>query len=170
MAKIALVTGANRGIGFEVARQLGKAGMTVILGSRDREKGAEAHSVLDKEGLRVRSQLLDLLNPGTARMAADFIGVKYGRLDVLVNNAGGFYDQEATPSKTSLKYLREALENNLIGTWSVIQAMLPLLLKSSSARIVNVSSGMGSYGDPQTGLGTLGGAAPAYALSKLALN
>jgi len=170
MEKIALVTGANRGIGFEVVRQLAKKGITVLLGSRDLPKGLEAQKALEKEGLSVLVQPLEIRDPQSIRQLADALQAKFGRLDILVNNAGAHYDYGVTPLATDLNYFRQALENNLLGAWATTQALMPLLRKSPSARVVNVSSGAGSYGDPSFGLGTMGGGVASYGLSKLALN
>jgi NAD(P)-dependent dehydrogenase (short-subunit alcohol dehydrogenase family) len=142
--RISLVTGANKGIGFEVARQLGKADHRVLLAARDAALGEEATTTLQAEGIDVRFIRIDLVRPATIQAAAATIEVDYGRLDVLVNNAGIADRADGPPSKTSIEAVHRSFETNFFGTLAVTQAMLPLLRKSASARIVNVSSGLGS--------------------------
>jgi NAD(P)-dependent dehydrogenase (short-subunit alcohol dehydrogenase family) len=144
LTKIALVTGANKGIGFEIARQLGKAGHCLLLGARNPALGDAAATKLKAEGIDVSFILLDVDKPETIQTAATTIGAEYGRLDVLVNNAGINDPADGPPSKTSLDAVRRVFDVNLFGVLAVTQAMLPLLRKSASARIVNVSSGLGS--------------------------
>jgi NAD(P)-dependent dehydrogenase (short-subunit alcohol dehydrogenase family) len=113
---------------------------------------------------------LDAGSDDSVKAAAVTIAEKFGRLDVLVNNAGGNFDTNNLTTTVSMDYVRETLEMNLIGAWRVTQAMLPLLSKSSHARIVNVSSGAGAFESPIAfGLTKMGGAAPAYSVSKTAL-
>lgn len=161
--KIALVTGANRGIGFEVCRQLAQEGFAVILGARDEAKGREAATNLSDEGLRVVSHQLDVADGTSIERAAADVEREYGRLDVLVNNAGILYDTWQRVTNADMTTVHEAMETNLFGAWRMCQAFMPLLRKSSSARIVNVSSEAGSL--TQMGAGT-----PAYSTSKAALN
>lgn len=142
--RVALVTGANKGIGFEVARGLGKAGMTVLLGARDAGRGAEAAAKLRDEGLDVREIALDLGDEATIRATAARIESEFGRLDVLVNNAGITSPGDGPPSQADLAAVRRTFDTNFFSTVAVTQAMLPLLRKAPSARIVNVSSGLGS--------------------------
>ncbi|HME24094.1 MAG TPA: SDR family oxidoreductase [Acetobacteraceae bacterium] len=142
--RIALVTGANKGIGFETARQLGKAGICVLMGARDTRLGEAAAATLKAEGLDVRFIHLDLRKPDTIQAAAATIEAEYGRLDVLVNNAGIVDRADGPPSRTSIDAVRRTFDTNMFGALAVTQAMLPLLRKSASARIVNVSSGLGS--------------------------
>lgn len=142
--KIALITGANKGIGFEVARQLGKRGMTVLLGARDAGRGADAAQKLRDEGLDVREITLDLGDEETIRNAAAKIEAEQGRLDVLVNNAGVYLSGDAPPSTADLDAVRRTFDTNFFATVAVTQAMLPFVRKSSAGRIVNVSSGLGS--------------------------
>ncbi len=142
--KVALVTGANKGIGFEVARGLGKAGMTVLLGARDAARGAESAAKLRGEGLDVREIAIDLGDEATIGAAAGKIEAEVGHLDVLVNNAGITSPGDGPPSKTDLAAVRSTFETNFFATIAVTQAMLPLLRKAPSARVVNVSSGLGS--------------------------
>ncbi|MBW4721069.1 SDR family oxidoreductase [Saccharothrix obliqua] len=154
---VAVVTGGNRGIGREVCRQLRELGYTVVLTARDAAKGARAARELGVDHHR-----LDVTDDGSAAGLATHIGERYGRLDVLVNNAAVHYDTWQRASNADLAVVREAMETNFYGPWRVALALLPLLRKGSG-RIVNVSSGAGSL----TGMG---GGTPAYAASKAALN
>jgi NAD(P)-dependent dehydrogenase (short-subunit alcohol dehydrogenase family) len=150
--KVALVTGGNKGIGFEVGRQLGKAGMVVLLGARNQGLGDAAVAKLRHEGFEVRFILLDLSNRETIANAAKLIASEYGHLDVLVNNAGIADPSDGPPSGADIKCVRRVFETNFFATLEVTQAMLPLIRKSEAGRIVNVSSGLGSLtynGDPK---------------------
>ena len=149
--RIALVTGANKGIGFEVARQLAQAGVQVILGARDGQRAGAAVERLKAQELAVSSVALDLNSQASISAAATAIGAQYGRLDILVNNAGIFDSSDGPPGKASIDAVRRVMETNFIGTLAVTQAMLPLLRAARAARIVNVSSSLGSLalnGDP----------------------
>jgi NAD(P)-dependent dehydrogenase (short-subunit alcohol dehydrogenase family) len=149
--KTALVTGANKGIGFEIARQVAASGCTVLLGARNRALGEEAAAKLVAEGLDVRYIAIDLTVPATIAAAADRIAADFGRLDILVNNAGIVTQGDGPPTACSLDAIEKTLRVNFLGSVAVTQAMLPLLRKAPSARIVNVSSGLGSLtlnGDP----------------------
>jgi NAD(P)-dependent dehydrogenase (short-subunit alcohol dehydrogenase family) len=169
--RIALVTGANKGIGFEVARQLAASGCSVLLGARNRALWEEAVAKLQREGSDVRYLLLDLDAPATIASAAQHIDAGFGHLNILVNNAGIVAQGDGLPSSSSLDAIERALRVNFLGSVAVTQAMLPLLRKASSASIVNVSSGLGSLtktGDPAwiyVAAKYLG-----YAASKAALN
>lgn len=164
---IALVTGANRGIGFEVARQLGEKGMTVFVSARDQEKAEEAVHTLGT--FDVHPLALDISDEESVRNAVELLAKNTDHLDVLVNNAGSHFDVHHTASVASLDYVKEGLETNLFGAWRLIQALLPLLKKSEHARIVNVSSQAGSLSDPFMPLGATG-LLPAYSVSKAGLN
>lgn len=142
--RVALVTGANKGIGFEIARQLGKAGHRILLGARDVRLGEAAAEALKGEGIDVRFIHADLGKPASIKAAAKIIESDYGRLDVPVNNAGIVDRADGPPGKTSIVAVRHIFDTNFFGTLAITQAMLPLLRKSDSARIVNVSSGLGS--------------------------
>jgi len=142
--RIALITGANKGIGFEIARQIGKTGIRVLLGARDPALGEAAEATLKAEGVDARFIHIDLGKPATIEAAAAAIEAQHGRLDVLVNNAGISDDADGPPSTASIDAVRRIFETNFFGALAVAQAMLPLLRKSASARIVNVSSGLGS--------------------------
>ncbi|GAB5415301.1 MAG: SDR family oxidoreductase [Congregibacter sp.] len=159
--RIALVTGANRGIGREVARQLGQDhGMRVLVGARDLEQGRDAAHQIGGDAVAIQ---LDVAEPISVQLAFDEIASTYGASDVLVNNAGVDYDTDQRASAADLDRVRRAFDTNLFGAWHVAIAAVPLLRKGTSARIVNVSSGAGSL-DGMTG-GT-----PGYGIAKAALN
>lgn len=160
---IAIVTGANRGIGLEVVRQLASQGMAVILGARKLEKGKAAAEELVNEGLRVLPRQLDVTDQASIDRLATQVKEEFGRVDVLVNNAGILYDTWESASNANLDTVHEALETNLFGPWRMAQAFLPLLRQSQNGRIVNVSSEAGS-------LASMGNSTPAYSTSKAALN
>ena len=161
--RVALVTGANRGIGLEVARQLADRGMAVILASRDPEKGEAAARGLSGDGLSVLSRPLDVSDDASVGELAAKVEEEQGRLDVLVNNAGVLYDTWQRTLGADLDVVREALETNLFGAWRTSEAFVPLMRRGGYGRIVNVSSGAGS-------ITSMGGETPAYGVSKAALN
>jgi NAD(P)-dependent dehydrogenase (short-subunit alcohol dehydrogenase family) len=142
--KIALITGGNKGIGFEIARQLGKAGLIVLLGARDARLGENAAATLRAEKLDVCSIQLDVTRSESIEAAATSIESKFHRLDVLVNNAGMGDPADGPPSSADPAAVERVMETNFMGAFRVTRAMLPLLRKASAARIVNVSSGLGS--------------------------
>ena len=142
--KVALITGANKGIGFEVARQLGKQGITVLLAARNPELGRAAADKLKAEGLDAHFLHLDVTHPDTITKAAEKIRSDHGRLDILVNNAGIVAKGDALPGIVDPQAVRETLEVNFFGVLAVTQAMLPLVRQAPSARIIMVSSGLGS--------------------------
>jgi len=145
MAKVVLVSGANKGIGFEVSRQLGRAGFTVLLGARDTARGEEAAGKLQGEGLDVRFVSADLNRAAeTSAALARRIGEEFGHLDVLINNAGIVDREDGPASRVGIEALRRTFETNFFGTVAFTQPLLPLLRAAESARIVNVSSGLGS--------------------------
>lgn len=160
---VALVTGANRGIGLEVTRQLAQTGMTVILGSRDPAKGEAAAAPMIEAGLEVLPQPLDVTGLDSIAYLAQLVEQRFGRLDVLVNNAGILYDTWQQASNADLAVVQEAIATNTLGPWHMAQAFLPLLRRSLRGRIVNVSSGAGA-------LSSMGAGTPAYSTSKAALN
>ncbi len=139
--RVALVSGANRGIGFEVARQLSERGMTVLLGARDMDKGLHAARRLTGAAGEVIAVPLDVTRQDQVDALARWIEITYGRLDVLVNNAGGHYDHDAHASDGDVQTARAALETHLFGSWRLTSAMLPLMRRHDYGRIVNVSSG-----------------------------
>ncbi|WP_107470844.1 SDR family oxidoreductase [Streptomyces sp. ERV7] len=140
MKTIALITGANKGIGFEIARQLGELGITAIVGARDEELGKAAAEKLGQPFVQI-----DVTDPESIKKAATYIDLAYGKLDILVNNAGiTVSHEEGRPSTTSLETMRSLYETNVFGVVAVTNAFLPLLRKSPAGRIVNQSSEMGS--------------------------
>jgi NAD(P)-dependent dehydrogenase (short-subunit alcohol dehydrogenase family) len=156
---VAVVTGANRGIGLEVAHQLAKQGYEVLLTARDM---AKAKAAADRISGAVPVQL-DVTSAADAAALADFLADRYGRLDVLVNNAAITYDTWQRASSADLDVVREAAETNLYGPWRLVITLLDLLRASAHPRIVNVSSEAAS-------LASLGGGTPAYGTTKVALN
>lgn len=142
--RIALVTGANKGIGLEIARQLAEAGVAVIIGSRDAARGEAAVAGLAVQGLAATFVQLDVTDEASIAAAAAAIDAAHGRLDILVNNAGIFDFTDAAPGSASIPAVRKVLETNFLGALAVTQAMLPLLRKSAAGRIVNLSSSLGS--------------------------
>ncbi|WP_319518974.1 SDR family oxidoreductase [uncultured Martelella sp.] len=149
--KTVLVTGANKGIGLEIARKLAAAGMQVIIGARDDGRAQKAVDDLGAEGLVVRPVHIDIDDSETIAAAAAWIEEKHGRLDVLVNNAGIFDFSDGPPDTAAISAVRRVMETNFIGTLAVTQAMLPLLRKAENGRIINISSSLGSLtlnGDP----------------------
>ncbi len=160
----AVVTGANRGIGLEVARQLAARDYDVVLGSRDEANGERAAERLASDGHPVTPRGLDVADPGSVEQFAEWLTSEATELDVLVNNAAIHYDTWQQAAGADLDVVREALETNLLGAWRMAEACLPLLRESKHARIVNVSSGAGSLGSMSSG------GAPAYSASKAALN
>jgi len=169
--KIALVTGANKGIGRAIAAQLAKTGMTVLLGARNAAAGEEAAAHLRKENLDVQFLQLDLVQPATIEAAAASIASRFQRLDVLVNNAAIVDPADGPPGTADLNSVKRILDTNFHGTLAVTQAMLPLLRKAEQARIVNLSSGLGSLemnSDPKWGFADF--KLIGYCASKAALN
>lgn len=172
MKRIALVTGANKGIGHEVARQLGGLGHHVLLGARDPGRGESAAATLRAAGLSCEWLALDVCDGASVRAAAQAIGERHGRLDVLVNNAAVKLEfHPAPPSACSLDTVRRTFDTNVFGLMEVTLAMLPWLRRSSAARIVNVSSGLGSLSLSAT-VGTKFNDKPmlSYNVSKAAVN
>ena len=141
--RVAVVTGANKGIGLEIARQLAREGITVFIGARDAERGRAAAEKLRAEGLDARPLQLDVTDDASVADAASSVERTVGRLDILVNNAGIAID-DGRPSRVSMEALRRTYETNVFGVVRTTQAMLPLLRRSGAGRIVNLSSGLGS--------------------------
>lgn len=170
--KIALVTGATRGIGLETARQLARNQVNVLLAGRDGTKAAAAAKTLKDEGLDVEPIALDVTDAASIAGAAAEIEGRHGRLDILVNNAGILADDVAKkPSEQTLDVWRHTFDTNLFAVVAVTQALLPLLRKSDAGRIVNVSSILGSntlHADPSSGIYDF--KVPAYNVSKTAVN
>jgi NAD(P)-dependent dehydrogenase (short-subunit alcohol dehydrogenase family) len=141
---VALVTGANKGIGFEVARGIAKAGHLVLLGARNPTSGRAAADTLTRERLDVRFVELDVTRMETISAAAARIEADFGQLDVLVNNAGIADPHDGPPSRVTVDVIERVLRTNFLGAVAMAQAVLPLLRKSDAGRIVNVSSDLGS--------------------------
>lgn len=172
-AKVALITGANKGIGLETARQLGKLGTTILVGVRDLAKGEAAVAELKKDGVDARSIKLDVADEADNAAVANYIEKEFGRLDILVNNAGVMLDPRTgnATSKTPAAMLHETFETNFFAVVALTQTLLPLLRKSQAGRIVNLSSILASLtlhatkGSPVYNSKTF-----AYDASKSALN
>jgi NAD(P)-dependent dehydrogenase (short-subunit alcohol dehydrogenase family) len=167
MDKIALITGVSRemGLGYETAKQLADKGYKVIITAREFEKVKE---LADK--INVTAMALDITNDQSVQQLANDFEKQFGKLDVLVNNAGAFFDQDNEPLSADIQFIKDAFDTNLLGAWRMIKAFEPLLQKSESGRIVNVSSGAGSFGDPVFGLANHFSKVPVYGITKLALN
>jgi len=169
--QVALITGANKGIGFAIARKLGKQGITVLVGARDLDRGGAAVGKLKAEGIDAHPVRLEVTDAKSIEEARKFIEQRFGRLDILVNNAGVLPDQGKTASTLPLDMLRQVFDTNVFGVAAVTQALLPLIRKGPAGRIVNMSSSLGSltlnsdtkgpYYDMKM---------PAYNTSKAALN
>ena len=166
--QVALVTGSNRGIGFEIAKQLSIKKIEVILTSRNSASGEAAVRKLAKEGLKkVVSMELDISNQVSVYRTLDKVEKSFGKLDILVNNAAILIDKDdITASNTDLETVKATLETNLIGAWRMCKAFIPLMEKNGYGRIVNVSSGAGEF----EYMATSGGYWPAYSVSKASLN
>ena len=169
--RVALVTGANRGIGFAVAERLAQREYTVILGARDGDKGAQARSALGEHGRDVHDMLLDVTEATSIQAALGKIKDMFGRLDVLVNNAGIQIDGETTILELAPVTLQNTIETNAYGPLLLSQACIPLMKANGYGRIVNISSTLGALSDianpesPYTGVDS-----PAYRISKTLLN
>src|SRR5205085_1772436 len=161
--RVALVTGANRGIGLGVTRQLAGQGFSVILGARELSKGKDAARPMIADGLKVIPRRLDVAEQKSINELKSWVANQFGKLDALVNNAAILYDSWQQAANADLNTVREAFETNTLGAWRMCQAFIPLLRKSGHGRIVNVSSESGS-------LSVMGGGTPAYSVSKAALN
>jgi NAD(P)-dependent dehydrogenase (short-subunit alcohol dehydrogenase family) len=162
---VALVTGANRGIGLEIARQLVQRGLQVVVGSRDAQSGEEAAAALAGEG-DVTAQTLDVTDRASVERVIAAIETRFRRIDVLVNNAGVLIDEGRRASTIPLEDVQRTLDANLLGAWRMSQAVIPSMRQQRYGRIVNVSSGMGTL----AALADSAGGWPAYRLSKTALN
>ena len=177
--KVAFITGANRGLGLETARELGKNGITVVIGSRDSKKGEAAAAELREEGINAESLGFDVTKSKDHQKAYDYFAKKYGRLDILVNNAGVLKESQVSTngptlnatSAVSPEILRETFETNFFAPVALTQKLLPLICKADAGRIVNVSSILGSlalHSDPKSPIYAF--KTFAYDASKAALN
>ena len=160
MTRVALVSGANRGIGREIARKLAGKGLTVVVGSRDLAKGEAAAAELGNDLMATQ---LDVTDEESIRAAVGFVEQEFARLDVLVNNAGIADPWRGSAAEAEFEAVKEILETNLFGAWRLAKATIPLMRRNEYGRIVNVSSGMGQLSD-------MGGHSPGYRLSKTGLN
>ena len=163
MQRIALVTGGNRGIGFAVCKGLRQAGLQVILGSRDEDKGNEAAKVLGEQGFSVDTHQLDVTDPQSISAIKRYVAKQYGQLDVLINNAGVHLDKGESVLEVPLEIVQQTFEVNLFGTLNVSRTFLPMMKQHDYGRVVNVSSDMGS-------LSKMRGRSGAYRTSKTAVN
>lgn len=170
--RIALVTGANRGLGLEIARQLGQRGYRVLVAARDAARGAAAAATLSGEGLDAEALALDAADSSSIGAAAAAVADRFGVLDVLVNNAGTFVEEWGTmPSALTVAQMRETFDTNFFGPFEIIREFTPLLCKSAGARVVNIASDMGSLANinnPESHVYEVMG--PAYQASKVAIN
>jgi NAD(P)-dependent dehydrogenase (short-subunit alcohol dehydrogenase family) len=160
---VAVVTGANRGIGFEICRQLAVRGATVVLTARNPAAGTAAAKDLAAQGLKVDFHQLDITEAPSIASLRDFLQGAYGRLDVLINNAGIIAQHDAPALSVDLGTVRATIETNALGPLHTAQLLVPLLRGSASGRVVNISSGMGALTDNSGGYA-------AYRISKTALN
>jgi NAD(P)-dependent dehydrogenase (short-subunit alcohol dehydrogenase family) len=160
---VAVVTGANRGIGRAVVRRLAGEGFLAVLGARDEARGRAVAEELGGAGAGVVSCALDVDDEASVRGAVQWVESELGRCDALVNNAAIDYDTDARATTADLDRVHRAMETNLFGAWRTALAFLPLLRRSPHPRLVNVSSGSGSISDMSAGT-------PAYSVSKAALN
>lgn len=163
MRRAALVTGANRGVGFEICRQLCKAGLAVVLTARDPERGEKACRRLTAEGLDARFHTLDVADPESARKAVAFAAAELGRLDVLVNNAAIALDHKLSVLDVDPGVVQRTFDTNFFGALRLCQAAIPLMQRNGYGRIVNVTSARGSFAK-------LGKGGPSYRMSKTLLN
>jgi NAD(P)-dependent dehydrogenase (short-subunit alcohol dehydrogenase family) len=160
---VALVTGANRGVGLEICQQLGRAGYIVVLTARNAEKGRRSAEMLCRDGVDVRFQTLDVTDAASVREAAAWVERELGRLDALINNAAVALDPTVPVETVGLDVLRQTLEANLVGALACCQAFLPMMRRQEYGRIVNVSSGRGTFARMAAG-------GACYRMSKAALN
>lgn len=170
--QVAVVTGVGRreGLGYGIVKTLGDMGYTVIACARDAEKSKWLADELKSSGADAVFHELDITDDNSVQALAWLISAHFVKLDVLINNAGGGLDYYIPPLDTDLDFTREAFETNLFGAWRMIKMMYPLLKLSKHPRIVNISSGAGSFSDPVFGLAAHPAIVTSYGLSKLALN
>jgi len=162
-SRVALVTGANRGIGRAIAAGLAERGLTALLTARDPSQGEAAAAGLRDKGLSVAAHQLDVTDQASVDRVAAWVEKAYGRLDVLVNNAGAYYDEDQAALTADLRIVQAAFDVNVLGPWRMCEALIPLMRRHHYGRVVNVSSGSGAFAE--AGAGT-----PAYSVSKAGLN
>ena len=167
VTRVALISGANRGIGLEIARQLARKGVFVVIGARDLEKGAAAAQSIVDDGYRAEAVKLDVTDGQSIVAAVEDLAKRHGRIDILVNNAailidgpGGFL---SSVFELKADTARQTFETNVLGPLRLIQAVVPVMQQNNYGRIVNLSSGAGQLSDMRSGF-------PAYRMSKSALN
>lgn len=164
--KVALITGAYKGIGLEIGRQLGRQGIIVLLGARSMAKSAQAVAQLKEENIEAHAVELDVTESRHIQSVVQKIQTEYGKLDILVNNAGIYLDHQGN----SIDVMKRTFEVNIFGAHALTEALLPLLKASPEGRIVNQSSILGSVGTILSNEMYAGASAPAYTTSKAALN
>ena len=163
MDNIAVITGANKGIGFEICRQLAQKGVMVILTARNEEKGNKASEKLQNEGLDVVFCQMDVTSEQSVQQAADYVMRHFGKLGILVNNAGIGGDHDNLVLQANMDRIKTIVDTNTFGPLRVCKAFIPIMLKDNHGSIVNISSNMGALGNMSSG-------APGYRISKTALN
>jgi len=169
--RLALITGANRGLGFAISQGLAELGITVVLGARDSKKGMQACSRLKRRGLDAHFEMLDVANEKSIQTAVKHIQARFGRLDILVNNAGIMIDREESVFNVSWHIIQKTLQTNVMGPLRLSRRVIPLMKAGGYGRIVNLASSLGSLtemADPDSTATTV--RTPAYRLSKTALN
>jgi NAD(P)-dependent dehydrogenase (short-subunit alcohol dehydrogenase family) len=167
--RVALITGANKGLGKEIAWQLGRLGYTVVVAARDEASGRAVSDAMVKEGLDAYAVRLEVTDMDQLASTVAWLDKTFGRLDVLVNNAGVALEWDA--KGTTVERFRKTLDVNLVAPWAVTQALVPLLAKSSDARVINHTSVLGSIGTCDAAWEQMGGYfSPAYSTSKAGLN
>lgn len=169
--RVALVTGANRGIGFEISRQLAQKGITVVMGGRDAQKGRAACARLGRQNLNVYYQALDVTEEASILSAAAAIEAARGRLDILVNNAGVYLDSGAAALDVNMETVRTSFQTHTLGPLLLCQLCIPIMRRGGYGRIVNMASSLGSFAEMSgRESASLGLKSPAYRLSKAGLN
>lgn len=161
--RVAVVTGANRGMGLEACRQLAQLGYHVVLTSRDQRRGEQATQSLVRQGLSVTYHALEVTDPVSVKQLQQTLETRFGGADVLINNAAVYPDEGRSVLEVELELVHATLETNFFGPLALCQALVPGMIRRGYGRVVNVSSGGGQ-------LATMGDFAPSYAVSKAALN